>query len=96
MWRHQKSILFPKPALNTSFPANMLPKKLTPKVPNNILKNPPYCCFVSYLMVLVIPFNKSLESSRDRSIFIISFIFLFEIMKVVVPEPINGSIIQFF
>ena len=38
-------------------------------------------------MVLVTPFNKIFESSKAWKIFITSFISLFEIIKVVVPEP---------
>ena len=65
----------------------MFHKKLAPKVPNKIPKNPPLCSFVSFLIVLVIPFNKILESSRACTMFIMSFISLFEIIKVVVVEP---------
>ena len=43
--------------------------------------------FVSFLIVLVIPFNKVLDSSRAWTIFIISFISSFETIKVVVLEP---------
>ena len=55
---------FPEPALRIRFPANKFPNKLAPKVPNNILKNPPFYSFVSFLIVLVTPFSKMLESSR--------------------------------
>ena len=75
------------PALTIPFSANKCPNKLAPKVPNNILKNPLFCSFVSFLIVLVIPFRKMLESSRAWTIFITSLISLFEIMKLVVPEP---------
>ena len=64
MRQHQKShcfpvpaltillpFLFPEPALTIPFPANKFPNKLAPKVPNNILKNPPFCSFVSFLIV---------------------------------------------
>ena len=61
----------------------MFPNKLTAKVPSNIPENPPLCSLVSFLIVLIIPFNKILESS----IYKISFISSFEITKVVVPEP---------
>ena len=59
---HEK-ILGPKPALNIPFPVNMFRNKLVPKVPNRISKNVPFCYFVSFLIVLVIPFNKILKSS---------------------------------
>ena len=65
----------------------MFPNKLAPKVPYNIPKNPPFCYFVSFLIVCVTPLSKLLEPSRASTIFIMSFISLFEIVKVVIPEP---------
>ena len=56
--------LFLKPALAILFPANKFPNKLAPKVSNYILKNPPFRSFVSFIIVLVTPFSKILESSR--------------------------------
>ena len=80
-------LLFTDPALTIPFPINKFPNKLAPRVPNNILKNPPFCSFVSFSIVLVTPFNKILESSRAYTIFIISFISSSEIIKVVFPDP---------
>ena len=34
--------LFPEPGLPFPFPDNKFPNKLAPKVPNKILKNPPF------------------------------------------------------
>ena len=51
-----------------------------------MLKNPPFCSFVSFLIVLVTLFSKILESSRAWTNFIMSFIYLFEVIKLVVPE----------
>ena len=65
----------------------MFPNRLASKVPNNMLKYPPVCSFVLFSIILVTPFNKILESSRASTIFIMSFISLFEIIKVVVPKP---------
>ena len=65
----------------------MFPHKLAPEVPNNIPKNYPFCPFVSFLIVLVTPFSKILESTRAYTVFKISFSSSFEIIKVVVPEP---------
>ena len=65
----------------------MFPNKLAPKVPYNIPKNPPFCYFVSFLIVCVTPLSKLLEPSRASTIFVMSFISLFEIVKVVIPEP---------
>ena len=54
-------------------PVNKLPNKLAPNVPSNILKNPPLYSLVSFLIVLLTPFNKIPELSRALIIFIISF-----------------------
>ena len=40
--------LFPEPALTIPYPVNKFPNKLAPEVPKNILKNPPFCSFVSF------------------------------------------------
>ena len=56
--------LFPEPALKIPFPVNKFPNKLVPKVPNDKLKNPLFCYFLSFFIVLVTPFNKISESSR--------------------------------
>ena len=40
----------PEPALKIPFPVNKFPNKLAPKVLNNILKNPPFCSFVYFLL----------------------------------------------
>ena len=56
--------LFSKPALKIPFPVNKFPNKLAPKVPYNILKNPPYCSFASFFIVLLAPFSKTLEFSK--------------------------------
>ena len=41
------------PILHNPFPVNKLPNHDTPNDPNNILKNPPFCSFVSFLIVLL-------------------------------------------
>ena len=52
-----------------------------------MVKNPPFCSFVLFLIVLETHFNKISESSRASTTFIMSFFSSFEIIKVVVPEP---------
>ena len=53
----------PSPALIIPFPpVNKLPNKLASNVPSNILKNPPLCSLVSFLVVLLTPFNKIPEA----------------------------------
>ena len=61
-------------------------KRFLNKEPNNRPKNRLFYSFVSFLIVLVTPFNKILESWRAWTIFIMSFISSFEIIKDVVPE----------
>ena len=64
----------PSPALIIPFPpVNKLPNKLAPNVLSNILKNPPVCSLVSFLIVLLTHFNNIPEFSRALIIFIISF-----------------------
>ena len=53
------ALTIPSPALIIPFPpVNKLPNKLAPKIPSNILKNPPLCSLVSFSIVLLTPFNK--------------------------------------
>ena len=66
---------------------NKFPNKLAPKVPNNIPRNPPFCYFASFLIVLLAPFINKPDASKSLAIFIISFISLFENINVVIPDP---------
>ena len=75
------------PALILPLPVNRFPSKVAPKVPNYISKNPPFYSFASFLVVLLTPFINKPDSSRDLTIFIISFISSFEIINVVTPDP---------
>ena len=53
------ALTIPSPVLIIPFPkVNKFPNKLAPNVPSNILKNPPLCSSVSFLIVLVTPYNK--------------------------------------
>ena len=56
-------------------------------MPNSILRKPPLCSLASSFIVLLTPFNNILESSRDITIFKMSCISSFEIIRVVVPDP---------
>ena len=100
MWWNQKKILNedlldPKPTLPvrspgliTPLPANIFPNRLTPNVPNNILRYSPFYSLASFLIVSLTPSNNIPESSRDLTILKISFILSFEIIKVVLrPDP---------
>ena len=81
------ALIIHSPALTVPFPVNKFPNKDAPKMPNNILRKPLLCSFVSFLIVSVTPFNKIPECSKAWTIFIMPFISSFEIIRVVVPEP---------
>ena len=65
MCQKKKKILFnpepaplvPHPALTIPFPVKRFSSKLAPRVPSNILKNPPFYSFYS----LVTPFNENIR-----------------------------------
>ena len=75
------------PVLNNPFPVNKLPNKDASKVPNNILKNPPFCSFVLFLIVFAVLFNKISCSSNAVIILFKSFKSLFDIINVLFPLP---------
>ena len=58
-----------------------------PKVPHNIPRNPTFFYFASFLIVSLKPFINNPDSSRDLTIFTISFIPWFEIINVVLLDP---------
>ena len=78
----------PSPALFIPLPANIFPIKLASNVPNNMLGNPPFCYLTSLGIVLLSLSNNKPESSRGLTIFIMSSISFFDIINVVLPEPI--------
>ena len=63
------------------------PNKLAPTVPNNISRNPILCYFASCLIVSLTPFINKSDYSSELIVSIISFISLFEIISVVIPDP---------
>ena len=63
------------------------PKKLAPNnVYNSKLRNPPFCFYASFSIVSPAYFINKLDSPRDLTIFMISSIFSFEIINVVIPD----------
>ena len=55
------ALIIPSPALIIPLPpVNKFPNKLAPNVPNNMLKNPPFCSFTSFSIVLPTPLNNNL------------------------------------
>ena len=77
----------PCPVLYNPIPVNKLPNNDGPNVPNNILKNPPFCSFVSFLIVFAVPFNNISCSSNAVTILIKPFKSLFDIINVLFPDP---------
>ena len=75
------TLAVPSPSLITPLPANIFPNRLAPNVPNNILRNPPFCSLASFLIVSLTPSNNNPESSRDLTIFKMSSSSSFEIIQ---------------
>ena len=69
-----------------SLPVSRFPNKLAPKVPNNIPRNPPFYYFSSFSIAYPTPFINKPDSSRDLTIFMISFISSLKIINVVERE----------
>ena len=62
-------------------------------MPNGMLRNSPFCSFVSFGIVSLTPFNIKLDSSKDLIILIMSSISSFDIIRVGVPESKTFSCI---
>ena len=79
------ALIVPSPALITphSTPRNEILNILAANVPNKIGRNPPFCYFISFLIVSLIPFISNLDSSSDLTIFIKSSISSIEIINAV-------------
>ena len=75
------------PALIVLLPANRVPNKLAPNLPNNIPRSSPFCSFAPFLMVLLTIFINNPDSSKDLTIFNISFISSFKTINYVIPDP---------
>ena len=71
----------------TYFLANAFPNILAVNVPNSIERNLSSCYFASFLIAAAILFISNPDSSSDLTIFIISFMFSFELINPVVPDP---------
>ena len=62
------------------------PKNIEGNVPNNFGRNPPLCYFPSFSVASLTSFISNPYSSRDLTIFLISYIFSHETIKAVVPD----------
>ena len=85
-WKCWPALIVPSPTLIAPLPINRFPSKLAPNVPNNILRNLSFCSFASFWIVSLKPYINKPDSSRDFTIFMISFISSLEIIKIVVPD----------
>ena len=74
------------PAQITPLPDKKFPNRLTPRVRKSILKNSHHGSFVSFLPVLINRFSNSPDSSRDLNVFITSWIYSFDITRVVISD----------
>ena len=77
------SLIVPSPALIfllpalvviAPLPANIIPNKLAPNVPNDMPIHPSFHSFASFFIVSLSPFINKQDSSRDLIIFTISSI----------------------
>ena len=80
------ALIISSPALITPLPVNRFPNKVAPKVPINILRNPPFCSFASFLIISLTYFINKHYSLRDLTTIMISFISSLEIINGVVPD----------
>ena len=74
------------PALIMLLFVNRFPNKLAPNVPNNIPRNPPFCSFTLFLIVLLTSFINNPDYSSELTTFMISFISSLENINIVVRE----------
>ena len=80
------AVISPSRALFVSLSVNKFSNKLALNVPNNVLRNLPFCTFASFLIVSLTYFVNKPDSSSDLTIFMISFISSFEIINAVIPD----------
>ena len=79
-------LIMSSPDLIVPFPVNRFSMKLAPNVTNIIIRNPPFCSFARFLIVLQTPVINKQDSSRYLTIFMISLISPFKIINVAVRE----------
>ena len=70
----------------TFLPVNIVSSKLALEVSNSIPRNPPFCCYASFLIVSQTPFINKPDFSSDFTFFIISFILSIKVIIVVKRE----------
>ena len=83
------SIITPLHSILTFTPlsVNRFSNKLPPNAPNNMLKNPLFYFFGSFIIVLLRPCINNPDSSGDLIKFIISSNSSFEMISAFIPDP---------
>ena len=72
--QHQKpwpALIISSLALIMPLPIYHFPNKLATNLPNNILRNHPFCTFASFLIVSLTTFINTPDSSTDFTIFMV-------------------------
>ena len=80
-------LIIPSPALIVLLHVNRFPNKLASYVPNNILRNPFFIYFASFLIVSLMPFIMKPDSLRDFIVFMKSLMSLLKINDGLLPDP---------
>ena len=80
-------LIIPSPALIVLLHVNRFPNKLASYVPNNILRNPLFIYFASFLILSLMPFIKKPDSLRDFIVFMKSLMSLLKINDGLLPDP---------
>ena len=88
-FNHHHLSIVPLPAHINPLPSNRLANKLDFMCLKIYSRNPPFCSLASFSILSQTPFINKSDSSRDLSIFIISFIHSFEIISVVICDQKN-------
>ena len=65
----------------------MFPNRLAPKVPNDMLKNPPFCSFGGFFSCFRDSFQQNIRIFKSLNDFHYVIHSLFEIIEFAVPEP---------
>ena len=81
------AFIVPLTAHNTPLTGNIFRNKVAPKVPHNIARNPPFCYFTSFSILLLTLFLNKPYFPSKLTICMISFTSLLKIINVAVLDP---------
>ena len=76
----------PLPSLIVPLSVKKISNKLVPNFSNNIPRNPPFCSFALFLIVLLTLYINKPDSSSDLTIDMMSFISSVKTINVVIRE----------